>query len=162
MIVEQKQISELTKDPANARKHSKRNIKAIKDSLRVYGQQKPIVIDNRNVVIAGNGTVEAAEELGWETVFVTVSQLEPALSVGYGIADNRTAELAEWDDDALNALVENMDEELAAALHIDDIQLTMPDEGQESESFQDTMTHEDTPRFVKCPHCDCSFNMRDV
>ena len=44
-------------DPANARKHSERNLDAIKGSLAKFGQRKPIVVDRRGRILAGNGTI---------------------------------------------------------------------------------------------------------
>jgi len=118
--VERRKIAELKNDPANARKHSPRNLKAIRDSLDVFGQQKPIVVDSRGVVIAGNGTLEAARELGWDEIAVAVTDLDPAHAQAFGIADNRTAELAEWDTDVLGQLLEGMDSDLADILSFED------------------------------------------
>jgi ParB-like chromosome segregation protein Spo0J len=125
--VERRKIAELKNDPANARKHSPRNLKAIRDSLDVFEQQKPIVVDSRGVVIAGNGTLQAARELGWEEIAVVVTDLDPAHAQAFGIADNRTAELAEWDTDVLGQLLEGMDSDLADILSIDDLDLNLPD-----------------------------------
>jgi len=121
--IERRKIAELKNDPANARKHSPRNLKAIRDSLDVFGQQKPIVVDSRGVVIAGNGTLEAARELGWDEIAVAVTDLDPAHAQAFGIADNRTAELAEWDTDVLSKLLEGMDSDLADILSMDDLEL---------------------------------------
>ena len=121
--LERRKIAELKSDPANARKHSSRNLKAIRDSLDVFEQQKPIVVDSRGVVIAGNGTLEAARELGWEEIAVVVTDLDPSHAQAFGIADNRTAELAEWDTDVLGQLLEGMDSDLADILSIDDLEL---------------------------------------
>lgn len=127
--VERRKIAELKNDPANARKHSPRNLKAIRDSLDVFEQQKPIVVDSRGVVIAGNGTLEAARELGWEEIAVVVTDLDPAHAQAFGIADNRTAELAEWDTDVLGQLIEGMDSDLADILSFDDF--IFPNFGEE-------------------------------
>ena len=136
--VERRKISELKNDPANARKHSPRNLKAIRDSLDVFGQQKPIVVDSRGVVIAGNGTLEAARELGWDEINVTVTDLDPAHAQAFGIADNRTAELAEWDTDVLGQLLEGMDSDLADILSIDDLELPDSiDGGEQGEGLTD-------------------------
>lgn len=101
MTVETIDITDISQDPANVRKHSRRNLDAIKASLRAFGQQKPIVVDDRNVILAGNGTYEAAKELGWSEIQIVRTQLTGTSAVAYAIADNRTAELAEWDDTAL-------------------------------------------------------------
>jgi ParB family chromosome partitioning protein len=104
MITQTIPISELHNDPANARRHDQRNIDAIMASLARFGQQKPIVIDSRNIVRAGNGTLAAAKALGWKEISVVKSDLPLAELTAYAIADNRTAELAEWDNDALALL----------------------------------------------------------
>jgi ParB family chromosome partitioning protein len=96
-------IEKLSNDPANARKHDDRNIEAIVGSLRRFGQQKPIVVDVSGVVRAGNGTLEAARRLGWKDIDCVETQLKGSDAIAYAIADNRTAELAEWDDDVLAA-----------------------------------------------------------
>lgn len=94
-------ISELLLDPANARKHGEKNLGSIKASLKRFGQQKPIVVDAGGVVVAGNGTLAAAQSLGWDSIDVVRTKLKGAEATAYAIADNRTAELAEWDESAL-------------------------------------------------------------
>lgn len=101
-------VSDLSNDPANARKHNDRNIEAIIASLRRFGQQKPIVIDKSNVVRAGNGTLEAAKRLGWDKIDCVVTNLESSDATAYAIADNRTSELAEWDNEILAAELESL------------------------------------------------------
>lgn len=99
-------LDELVPDPANARTHSERNLEAIRGSLQVYGQLKPIVVRRDNgVVVAGNGTLEAARSLGWTHLAVVHVDMDGATAAGFSIADNRTAELAEWDQDALDKLL---------------------------------------------------------
>ena len=104
-------ISGLSSDPGNARLHSDRNLEAIKRSLSRFGQQKPIVVDSSGTVRAGNGTLQAATALGWENISVVVSDLSEADMTAFAIADNRTAELAEWDEEMLAATLEALMEE---------------------------------------------------
>ena len=94
-------IDSLTFDPSNVRKHGEQNLATIKASLNRFGQQKPIVVDANGVVRAGNGTLAAAKALGWKEIAVVRSTLAGSEATAYAIADNRTAELAEWDEDAL-------------------------------------------------------------
>jgi hypothetical protein len=111
-------VSELKFDPKNSRKHPTRNIDSIKESLRRFGQQKPIVIDATNTVVAGNGFLQAARELGWSQILCIKTDLEGAEAMAFAIADNRTAELAEWDMEALAASLKEIrltDEELLKA-----------------------------------------------
>lgn len=90
-------ISRLMPDPENVRVHDEANIKAIKGSLKNFGQQKPIVIDQNYRILAGNGTVEAAKQLGWKEIDCVISELSGDEAMAYAIADNRTSELADWD-----------------------------------------------------------------
>lgn len=114
MEVSRRLISELTLDPNNARTHSQKNLDAIKASLLKFGQRKPIVINAKGVILAGNGTVEAAKALGWDYIEVaaTPADWDEATARAYALADNRTAELAEWDENVLaKQLLELLDEE---------------------------------------------------
>jgi DNA modification methylase len=110
--IEQLPIDKLQFDPANARKHSDANIAAIVESLRAFGQRKPIVVTAENVIVAGNGTVEAARLLGLTDVdVVRVPKSWSADQVkAFALADNRTAELAEWNPEVLSAQLLELDE----------------------------------------------------
>lgn len=105
MKIETIKIAELTLDPNNARTHDEKNLKAVADSLKEFGQRKPIVVDSKNIIVAGNGTVTAAKTLGWETI--EVARIPEDWSAdrikAYALADNRTAELADWDQTVLSS-----------------------------------------------------------
>jgi DNA modification methylase len=101
MKINNVKVDTLNSDPANVRKHDAKNLEAIKGSLKRFGQQKPIVIDGDGVVRAGNGTLEAARALGWTHIDTVTTPLQGSDATAYAIADNRTAELADWDDSAL-------------------------------------------------------------
>ena len=116
-------IEKLTADPRNARKHSERNLAAIRASLESFGQQKPIVVSQDGVVVAGNGTLAAAVELGWETVAVVETALDTLDAKAYAVADNRTAELAEWDDVELAQVLDQLDESQLGAVGFSDEEL---------------------------------------
>jgi DNA modification methylase len=139
MNTERVPIDSVSFDPANVRKHGERNLATIKASLNRFGQQKPIVVDANGVVRAGNGTLAAAKALGWKEIAIVRSTLSGADATAYAIADNRTAELAEWDDDALAqtlAALQIEDEALALDTGFDakDIDaLLAPDEVTEDE-----------------------------
>jgi DNA modification methylase len=95
-------IDALVQDPRNARSHDERNIEAIKSSLLRFGQVRPIVVAaDGETVLAGNGTLEAARQLGWGQIAAVTTRLEGHEAMSYSVADNRTAELAAWDDQAL-------------------------------------------------------------
>ena len=111
MNLETVTIESLKLDPNNARKHSKRNLDAIAASLNKFGQRKPIVVHN-GVVIAGNGTLEAAKTLGWKEIGVSVcpADWDADTAKAYALADNRSSELAEWDDKILSTQLLDLDD----------------------------------------------------
>lgn len=115
---------DLTHDPANARKHSRRNIESIAASLRQFGQRKPIVVQQEGMIVrAGNGTLEAARSLGWDKIAAILVDDDNVTAAAFAIADNRTAELAEWDDDTLASVLGSLKDEgfdLDADLGFDD------------------------------------------
>ncbi len=118
MTIESAPISSLSPDPANARLHSPKNLDAIKASLRRFGQQKPIVVDARNIVRAGNGTLAAAIALGWTHINIVRTDLISSDAAAYAIADNRTSDLSDWDEDAL---ARQLDELRAEGMNLNDI-----------------------------------------
>ena len=88
----------LTFDPKNARKHSERNLEAIMESLRRFGQRMPIVVQKQGMIVrAGNGRLTAARKLGWTQIAAVIVDEQDADAAAFALADNRTAELAEWD-----------------------------------------------------------------
>ena len=101
-------VAVLHADDKNVREHSERNLDAIKASLAKFGQQKPIVIDEQNVVIAGNGTLVAAKSLGWNEIAVVRSSLSQTEATAFAIADNRTSELASWNLDGLDLALRDL------------------------------------------------------
>lgn len=105
------EIETLTFDPQNARKHDQRNISAIAASLEKFGQRRPLVVTHGSVVIAGNGTLEAAKSLGWTKIAIsrTPKGWSADQAKAYALADNRTAELAAWDEALLGAQLVELD-----------------------------------------------------
>jgi len=102
MKIKRVPIDTLSLDPANLRLHDERNVDAVKASLRLFGQQKPIVVSKAGVVVAGNCTLQAAKALGWSEIDTVETELAGPEAIAYAIADNRTAELAEWSDKELH------------------------------------------------------------
>jgi len=100
---------ELILDPANAREHSKKQIRQIAESIRAFGFNVPILIDAEHKVIAGHGRLLACREFGWDEVpTISLGHLSEAQACAFAIADNRLTEIARWDDrllaEQLNAL----------------------------------------------------------
>lgn len=110
--VVQAKLTDLTLDPGNARKHGRQNLDAIKSSLATFGQRRPLVVMADMTVIAGNGTLTAMRELGWTECAITITPADwtAEQAKAYALADNRTAELAEWDNTQLATTLAQLDE----------------------------------------------------
>lgn len=121
MTVKTIDIKELKSETKNARKHGKRNKKAIRKSIERFGAGRSIVIDSGNVIRAGNGTFDAARRAGVDKVLVVEPEKGTLVAVkrsdwteaeakGYALADNRSGELAEWDTVVLDEIIQSIPE----------------------------------------------------
>lgn len=165
MKVENVAMDSLTLDPSNARKHPEKNLEAIKGSLKRFGQQKPIVVSADGVVVAGNGTYEAAKVLGWKKIAVHRSKLSGADLTAYALADNRTTEMSEWDDEALGKLLQGLyeDEYPIADIGFDPGDFDFGDSQPKDITGAKELSPDEFSDFDhKCPKCGFEFDDRDT
>jgi hypothetical protein len=108
MKVEKVKIESLVEDAANARAHPEKNIGVIAESLRQFGQQKPIVVGEGDVVLAGNGLLAAAKRIGMTHVEIVRTKLKGSEARAFALADNRSGELSEWDWESLARELESL------------------------------------------------------
>jgi ParB-like chromosome segregation protein Spo0J len=95
-------VDELKLDPANPRRHSKKQIQQIANSIRIFGFIVPVLIDRHVRVLAGHGRLLACRELGiTEAPTLCLEHLTPAQARAFTVADNRLTEIATWDDKLL-------------------------------------------------------------
>ena len=95
-------VEGLTLDPSNPRRHSKKQIGQIAESIEVFGFIVPILTDRNGKTIAGHGRVLAARALGMtEVPTVCLDHLTSAEARAFLIADNKLTENATWDDQLL-------------------------------------------------------------
>lgn len=99
MKIENMSVADLRFDDENARVHPPENRAMLRASLDKFGQRKPIVVTSDNRVIAGNGTLLAATELGWDKIAVVRAPADwtDEMIRAFAIADNRSADLSEFD-----------------------------------------------------------------
>jgi len=103
-MIEMRAVRDLKPNQRNARIHSTGQIDQIAESIRTFGWVGPIVVDGEGTVLSGHGRLQAALRLGMPRVpTIPVKHLTPAQQRAFMLADNRLAELAEWNEDALAA-----------------------------------------------------------
>jgi ParB-like chromosome segregation protein Spo0J len=92
-------LDALTPHPRNVRQG---DVGAISESLKAHGQYRPIVAQrSTGHILAGNHTFKAAQALGWSEIAVTFLDVSDDQAVRIMLADNRTNDLATYDDAAL-------------------------------------------------------------
>jgi len=92
--------------PGNPRKG---DVDAVAESLKRFGQRKPIVArKDDGTIIAGNHTWQAAKKLGWKEIAVAYVGDDDTTAQAYALADNRTAELGSYDEQALKDLIDKV------------------------------------------------------
>lgn len=94
MKTEMMNLSELQMMTSNVRRHPAAQIQELKRSLEMFGQVRPVVVDETNTILAGHGLVLAMRELGWiQAEIWRLSQLTARQKKKLLIADNRIYEL---------------------------------------------------------------------
>ena len=86
-------------------------VDAVAASLEQFGFRQPIVVDGDGVIICGHTRYKAAQKLGLEKVLVHVAKdLSPEQARAYRLADNKSAELADWDFEILPIEISELQE----------------------------------------------------
>lgn len=88
------------------------DVSAVKKSYEKFGQRKPIVITSDGTVIAGNHQLKAVRELGWTHIACVVSNDDELTAKAFALADNRTAELGNYNNDLLADMIKEVSSDL--------------------------------------------------
>lgn len=157
-------------------------IEAVKQSIRDYGFNSPIVLDKDHVIITGHTRYKALQELGVTDIpCIIKDDLTPQQVKEYRIADNKTSELSSWDMDKLIPELREIEEIEDMNVYFPTISLeellqetagaqqTYNSPTQESIGKVETkmqMTFEDRSKVqqsayveVICPHCTEAFHV---
>ena len=111
MEIVYKKINELKPYENNSRTHDESQIKQICESIKEYGWTNPVLIDEKGMIIAGHGRVEAGKKLDIKEVpCIVLSGLTEAQKKAYVIADNKMALNAGWNEELLKTELENLKE----------------------------------------------------
>ena len=109
MEVKNKRLEDIMPYAANAKKHDRRQINNVAESIKQYGFVQPIVIDREGVIVIGHCRAMAAKKLGMEEVpCVCVDDLTPEQVNALRLVDNKSNE-SDWDFDLLAVELPGLD-----------------------------------------------------
>lgn len=111
-MIEKISVNDLVPYEKNSRTHTPAQISQIAKSIKEFGFTNPILIDEKNGVIAGHARLLASQKIGLESVpCIRLSNMSKAQKKSYIIADNKLALNAGWDEDALKIEITALKEE---------------------------------------------------
>lgn len=131
-------------------------VEYVANSIREFGFKNPIIIDSANVIVAGHTRLKAAEKLGMtEVPCIIADDLTKEQIDAFRIADNSTAQIAQWDYDKLIKEMEHIDYDLS--------QFGLKEQMEEMErqllEIDNSVEEDDSEigsvnkRLLKCPMC---------
>ena len=127
LVIEHVRIEDLKPNPRNPRINDPA-VDAVARSIQAYGFNNPVITDADLNIAAGHTRLKAARQLGMKTVpVIRVPGLVGSKRIGFNLADNKTAEIADWNTELLAKIVAelNLDTEFdLSALGFDDRELT--------------------------------------
>lgn len=127
-------VERLTPYSKNARQHPEEQIQAIAESIKQLGFNNPILVDGDTGILAGHGRLKAALRLGLEQVpVIPLTHLSEAQRKAYILVDNKTAEMARWDDGLLASEINALERTFEMSLdglgwsgdELDDLRIAM-------------------------------------
>lgn len=125
-------------------------VPAVMESIRQCGYVAPIIVDEKNVVLAGHTRLKAAIRLGYDEIeCIVMSGLKSEQKRKFRILDNKIHELADWDVDLLKGELENLD--IGDVNWFEDI--INPNLKALTEDKSDFELEEDDDGKVVCPKC---------
>ena len=129
-------VDTLKSPEKNVRKHNEKQIRELARSIEKFGQIRPVVIDENNVVYCGNGLVEAAKFAGWKQVEVLKKTgMSEADKKKLMIADNRIYTLGFDDFENINAILEEIGDFDIPGFDTETLEAMFGDIDEEIESF---------------------------
>ena len=115
LTIEHLPVRNLILDTHNSHRHSEHQIKQVAETIKTFGFNVPILVDENNKLLAGEGRIRAAKKLGLTRVpVIRLAHLTPAQASAFSITDNRLTEHSTWADRLLGGIFGEL-----AALELD-------------------------------------------
>jgi len=111
MKVEEMNIDDIVPYKNNPREIPMESVQKVMKSIKEFGNNQPIVVDNDNVIVVGHTRWKALKQLGEKVVYVVKKDFKKNDAVAYRIMDNRSGEESKWDNKLLAAELSLLREE---------------------------------------------------
>lgn len=160
MKIENIKIDDLKPYPKNARKHPEAQIDALKRNIEKFGFTTPVLVDDKNGVIAGHGRIMAMRELKLEEVpCVRISGLTDEEIKALRLADNKITSMSEWDMELVKSELELLPIELGTFIGFDEKELTLNEIDFDNIKSNEDRENQFKKQFVICPKCGEGFDI---
>lgn len=149
--IEMLNLSDLKEYENNAKEHTEQQIQQIVNSIRDFGFNDPIAVDENNVIIEGHGRLYAASRLEMEQVpCIRLTHMNEQEKKAYVLAHNKLTMVTGFDFDMLQQEIAKIELDMSnyGFASMSDI-----DEQELEELFEEVEPKEQKPKVVKCPHC---------
>ena len=130
--------------PYNNNPRRNQPVELVAKSIKEFGFNSPIIVDKDNVVIAGHTRLKAAVKLKLKKVPCIVADLSPEKAKAYRILDNKTSELAEWDNFLLDVEIKEIEE---LGFDTSDLGLEFTEEEEPELEVIDTDTQQNIEKY---------------
>jgi hypothetical protein len=111
MKIEEMNIDDIVPYKNNPREIPMESVQKVMKSIKEFGNNQPIVVDNDNVIVVGHTRWKALKQLGEKVVYVVKKDFKKNDAVAYRIMDNRSGEESKWDNKLLAAELSLLREE---------------------------------------------------
>lgn len=156
----EKDINELVPYENNARINDKA-VDIVANSIKEFGFRNPCIIDKNNVLVAGHTRVLACKKLGITKVpCIVADDLTEEQIKAFRIADNSSAQVAEWDMEKLMKELDSIDYDMAQfglAEQLDEITNELLKQETSENVYPDQKLKQNETKFHICPNCGCEF-----
>ena len=111
MKLEEMNIDDIVPYKNNPREIPMESVQKVMKSIKEFGNNQPIVVDNDNVIVVGHTRWKALKQLGEKVAYVVKKDFKKNDAVAYRIMDNRSGEESKWDNKLLAAELSLLREE---------------------------------------------------
>lgn len=158
MKIQKIKISKLKTNLNSVKHHNRKNIEAIKNNIKIFNQYSPLVVNKDNFeILKGVGTYLAMKQLNMQQCFVYFVDLEQKQQNQLIVLDNRTSELSEIDNKAVEKILYDLNQNEALFTGFSEKQIQNIMNSQTTSKEKQDLTEKINLVKIKCPYCGTQF-----